>query len=109
MATMLRKLLLTTFFIASIVAAFWVGRHFPGQRFLASTRYVTTQPLTLYSNAGEDVDPGVLPQGVTLYDIGGPDEFPHFVLIVGTKALSKMRPAADQGGYVRIPAEAAVE
>lgn len=104
-----RIFLLTTVFIASVVGAFFLGRYVPDHRFLTSTRYVTTEPLTLYSNADDDVTPGVLPQGVTLYDIGGPDEFPHFVLIVGTKALSKMRPAADQGGHVRIPAEAAVE
>ncbi len=104
-----RKLLLTTVFIASVVGAFFLGRDFTDHRFLTSTRYVTSEPLTLYSNGDEDVAPGVLPQGVTLYDIDGPDEFPHFVLIIGTKALSKMRPAAEQGGYVRIPAEAAVE
>ncbi len=104
-----RKPILACAFIASVVGAFFLGRYFPDHRFLTATRYVTSEPLTLYSNGDEDVAPGVLPQGVTLYDIGGPDEFPHFVLIVGTKALSKMRPAADQGGYVRIPAEAAVE
>jgi len=61
-----RTRLLTTVFIASVVAAFFLGRHFPDQRFLTSTRYVTSQPLKLYTNSGEDVAPGVLPQGVTL-------------------------------------------
>ena len=72
---------------------------------LDSAKFVTTQPLTLYSNTG--AASGVLPAWVTVYDFGGPDEFPHFVLIVGTKALNTLRPDTTNGHFSRIPAEAA--
>jgi len=50
-----------------------------------SEPYTTTQPLTLGSG-------GELPAGVTLYNYGGPDELPYFVLFVGTKPLDTLKP-----------------
>ena len=94
-------------FILSLTAAFLVGRLYQNHQLLNSGRYVTTQPLKLYSNTG--APSGVLPEGVTLYNFGGPDEFPHFVLIVGTKALSTLQPDTASSSFSRVPAEAAVE
>ena len=90
-----------------LVAAFLAGRLHQQHQLLNSGRYITTQPLKLYSNTG--APSGVLPQGVTLYDFGGPDEFPHFLLIVGIKALNTLQPAKGDDGFSRVPAEAAVD
>lgn len=94
-------------FTLSLAAAFLVGRLYQHHQLLDSGRYVTTQPLKLYSNTG--APNGVLPEGVTLYSFGGPDELPHFLLIVGTKALNTLQPDATNSSFNRVPAEAAVE
>ncbi|GAB2615328.1 hypothetical protein [Novilysobacter erysipheiresistens] len=93
--------------IISFAIAFLAGRMYQQHQLLSSGRYLTTQPLKLYSNTG--APSGVLPEGVTLYDFDGPDEFPHFLLIVGTKALNTLQPDTAKSEFSRIPAEAAVE
>ena len=91
----------------SLAIAFLAGRFYQQHQLLNSGRFVTTQPLKLYSNTG--APSGILPEGVTLYDFDGPDEFPHFLLIVGTKSLNTLQPDTSNLEFSRIPAEAAVE
>ena len=91
----------------ALAIAFLGGRLYQHHQLLNSSRFVTTQPLKLYSNTG--APSGVLPKGVTLYNFNGPDEVPHFLLIVGTKALNTLQPDTSSLEFSRIPAEAAVE
>lgn len=85
----MKPALLAAAVILSSAASFAGGRYYQHHQILRADRFVTTQALTLYSNV--DSEPGVLPKGVTLYDFGGPDEFPHFLLIVGTKSLNRLQ------------------
>lgn len=75
------------------------GRYHQAER----PRFVTTRPLALY---GPDGSPGRLPAGVELYDAGGPDEFPHFMLYVGTKELTSLAPLPAEPVGNRNPTEA---
>lgn len=94
-------------FVLAVAAAFFGGRLYQHHQLLSGARFVTAQPLKLYSNV--DTPPGVLPQGVTLYEFGGPDELPHFLLIVGTRELSSLRLDTSHDAFSRIPAEAAID
>lgn len=94
-------------FVLAVAAAFFCGRVYQHHQMLSSARFVTTQPLKLYSNVA--TPHGVLPQGVTLYEFGGPDELPHFLLIVGTKELTSLRLDTSNDAFSRIPAEAAID
>ena len=98
---------LTLAFTLSVTVAFFGGRYYQHHQLLVANRFITTKALTLHSNT--DSPPGVLPKGVTLYDFGGPDEFPHFLLIVGTKSLNTLQHVTSNDGISRIPVEAAEE
>ena len=101
----MKSAFLTLVFILSVTVAFVSGRYYQYHQLLATNRFITTQALTLYSNT--DSPPGVLPKGVTLYGFGGPDEFAHFLLIVGTKSLNTLQHVTSNDGFSRIPVEAA--
>lgn len=101
----MKPLLLTLAFILSMTIAFVSGRYYQRHQILTANRFITTKPLKLYANT--DSPPGILPRGVTLYDFDGPDEFPHFLLIVGTKSLNTLQHVKSNDGFSRIPVEAA--
>jgi hypothetical protein len=59
---------------------------------LLRSAYITTKPLALsVPHPGHE---GLLPAGAILYNYGGPDEQPMFILFVGTKQLDSMTPIA---------------
>ena len=103
----MKTALKATILIFSIATAFFVGGLYQKQKFLKSARYVTTKPLKLYSNTG--APDGTLPEGVILYSFGGPDEYPHFILIIGTKALNTLKPDTENSEFNIIPTDASTE
>lgn len=92
-------LLLLVMMGVSSLLAYGLGRYHQAER----PRYVTLRPLALY---GPDGSAGHLPAGVELQDAGGPDEFPHFILYIGTKELTSLAPLPVRPGYSRNPTEA---
>jgi hypothetical protein len=91
----MKSLLLGGVLLISSFISFGAGYLFREHRLLHSGRFITSKPLALQS-LRVGADPGVLPAGSVLYNYGGPNEQPYFVLFVGTKALSTLVPEPSQ-------------
>ena len=98
----MKSLILAVVFLLACLASFGGGYLFRQHRLLHSGRFTTSKPLALHSlQVGAPA--GVLPAGSVLYDYGGPDEQPYFVLFVGTKALSTLTPKPSEHWFEIAP------
>lgn len=102
----MKPLLMTLGILLLNLGVFVAGYLYRDATILSRQPYVTTQSLKLYSGA-RNSEVGLLPKGTTLYSFDGPDELPHFLVVIGTKALDKLELTDKHNLYERDPLEAA--